>query len=230
MKFYDDMVDQIPRKCILCPWNQRETHCLHRWPHIWNSCTNGASHHQNMRELPLKQKRIRIRNLYCSNITRIYRGTIHTIKIRVRKWYLYRLTKACHNYFMCTCTWTHTQKKITHTCTYETRPINLNYISRRALLRWSNRNWKPRLTYLQNFLTNSWSPLLADIRVRKIPSWSQLKRQVKLSNDCFDFRISDNSWQNGIHLQQRYSRITDKVFHSRVLFCTCLSLLPVYGS
>ena len=111
MKFYDDMVDQIPRKCILCPWNQRETHCLHRWPHIWNSCTNGASHHQNMRELPLKQKRIRIRNLYCSNITRIYRGTIHTIKIRVRKWYLYRLTKACHNYFMCTCTWTHTHKK-----------------------------------------------------------------------------------------------------------------------
>ena len=32
MKFYDDMVDRIPRKHILWPWNQRETHCLHQWP------------------------------------------------------------------------------------------------------------------------------------------------------------------------------------------------------
>ena len=39
---------------------------------------------------------------------------------------------------------------------------------------------KPRLTYLQNILTNSWSPLLADIRLKKMSSWSQLKRQVKL--------------------------------------------------
>ena len=56
MKFYNDMVDQIPRKRILWPWNQRETHCLHQWSHIWNSRTSGASRHQNTRELQLKRK------------------------------------------------------------------------------------------------------------------------------------------------------------------------------
>ena len=56
MKFYDDMFDQIPRKRILWPRNQRETHCLHRWPRIWNSRTSATSRHQNTRELPLKQK------------------------------------------------------------------------------------------------------------------------------------------------------------------------------
>ena len=56
MKFYDDMFDQIPRKRMLWPRNQRETHCLHRWPHIWNSRTSGASRHPNTMELPLKQK------------------------------------------------------------------------------------------------------------------------------------------------------------------------------
>ena len=56
MKCYHDMVDQIPPKRILWPWNQWESHCLHRRPHIWNSRTSGASHHQNTRELPLEQK------------------------------------------------------------------------------------------------------------------------------------------------------------------------------
>ena len=52
MKCYHDMVDQIPPKRILWPWNQWESHCLHRRPHIWNSRTSGASRHQNTRELP----------------------------------------------------------------------------------------------------------------------------------------------------------------------------------
>ena len=56
MKFYDNMVDQIPRKRIWRPWNHRKSHCLHRWPHIWISRTSGASRHQNTMELPLKQK------------------------------------------------------------------------------------------------------------------------------------------------------------------------------
>ena len=56
MKCYHDMVDQIPPKRILWPWNQWESHCLHRRPHIWNSRTSGASRHQNTRELPLEQK------------------------------------------------------------------------------------------------------------------------------------------------------------------------------
>ena len=52
MKYYHDMVDQIPPKRILWPWNQWESHCLHRRPHVWNS-----PRHQNTRELPLEQKR-----------------------------------------------------------------------------------------------------------------------------------------------------------------------------
>ena len=56
MKCYHDMVDQIPPKRILWPWNKWESHCLHRRPHIWNSRTSGASRHQNTRELPLEQK------------------------------------------------------------------------------------------------------------------------------------------------------------------------------
>ena len=56
MKCYHDMVDQIPPKRILWPWNQWESHCIHRRPHIWNSCTSGASRHQNTRELTLEQK------------------------------------------------------------------------------------------------------------------------------------------------------------------------------
>ena len=35
-KCFRNMVDQIPQKRILRPWNQWESHCLHRWPHIWN--------------------------------------------------------------------------------------------------------------------------------------------------------------------------------------------------
>ena len=38
------------------PWNQWESHCIHRWPHIWNSHTSGASRHQNTTEVPLEQK------------------------------------------------------------------------------------------------------------------------------------------------------------------------------
>ena len=30
MKFYNGVIDQIPQKRILRPWNQRESHCLHR--------------------------------------------------------------------------------------------------------------------------------------------------------------------------------------------------------
>ena len=56
MKCYHSMVDQIPQKRILRPWNQWESHCLHRRPHIWNSHTSGASHDHNTRELALKQK------------------------------------------------------------------------------------------------------------------------------------------------------------------------------
>ena len=56
MKCYHGMVDQIPQKRILRRWNQWESHCLHRRPHIWNSRTSGASRHQDTRELPLKQK------------------------------------------------------------------------------------------------------------------------------------------------------------------------------
>ena len=56
MKCYHDMVDPIPPKRILWPWNQWESHCLHRRSHIWNSRTSGASRHQNTRELPLEQK------------------------------------------------------------------------------------------------------------------------------------------------------------------------------
>ena len=56
MKCYHDMLDQIPPKRILWSWNQWESHCLHRRPHIWNSRTSGASRHQNTRELPLEQK------------------------------------------------------------------------------------------------------------------------------------------------------------------------------
>ena len=56
MKCYHNMVDQIPPKCSLWPWNLWESHCLHQRPHIWNSRTSGASHHQNTRELPLEQK------------------------------------------------------------------------------------------------------------------------------------------------------------------------------
>ena len=44
------MVDQIPQKRILRPWNQWESHCLHRRPHIWNSCTSGASRHHGTHE------------------------------------------------------------------------------------------------------------------------------------------------------------------------------------
>ena len=47
MKCYHDMVDQIPPKRILWPWNQWESHCLHRWPHIWNSherCVTSSEH------------------------------------------------------------------------------------------------------------------------------------------------------------------------------------------
>ena len=49
-KCYRNMVDQIPQKRILGPWNQRESHCLHRWPHIWNSRTSGASRHHGAHE------------------------------------------------------------------------------------------------------------------------------------------------------------------------------------
>ena len=57
MKCYHDMVDQTPPKRILWPWNQWESHCLHRRrPHIWNSRTSGASCYQNTGELPLEQK------------------------------------------------------------------------------------------------------------------------------------------------------------------------------
>ena len=35
-KCWRNMVDQIPQKRILRPWNQWESHCLHRQPHIWN--------------------------------------------------------------------------------------------------------------------------------------------------------------------------------------------------
>ena len=109
---------------------------------------------------------------------------------------------------MCTCTWTHTHthKKNTHARRHETQPININYIWR-ALLRWSNRNWKPRLTYLQKNLTNSWSLLLGkyhhDHNQRE--KWSC---QMTVLNHCVNFRKRENSWQNGIHLQQRYTRIT----------------------
>ena len=44
-KCYHNMVDQIPQKRILRPWNQWESHCLHGRPHIWNSHTSGASRH-----------------------------------------------------------------------------------------------------------------------------------------------------------------------------------------
>ena len=56
MKCYHNMVDQIPQKRILRPWNQWESHCLYRRPHIWNSRTSVASRHQHTRELPLEQK------------------------------------------------------------------------------------------------------------------------------------------------------------------------------
>ena len=56
MKCYHDTADQIPPKRILWLWNQRESHCLHWRPHIWNSRTSGASRYQNTRELPLEQK------------------------------------------------------------------------------------------------------------------------------------------------------------------------------
>ena len=56
MKCYHNMVDQIPQKRILRPWNQWEVHCLHRRPHIWNSRTSGAPRHQDTKELPLEQK------------------------------------------------------------------------------------------------------------------------------------------------------------------------------
>ena len=58
MQCNHDMVDQIPQKRILRPWNQWESHCLHRRPHIRNSRTSGASHAHNTRELALKQKLI----------------------------------------------------------------------------------------------------------------------------------------------------------------------------
>ena len=45
-----NMVDQIPQKRILQPWNIWESHCLHRRPHIWNSHTSGASRHHGAHE------------------------------------------------------------------------------------------------------------------------------------------------------------------------------------
>ena len=130
--------------------------------------------------------------IFIAQISLIYRGThVHTIKMKNKKknsnihWLEHALIISCvhaHEH-------THTKKRklrnkvTTHMCRHETQPIN--YISWHALLRGSNPNWKPRLTYLQKNLTNSWSPLLADIRVRKVSLWSQLKRQVKLSNGCF---------------------------------------------
>ena len=56
MKCYHNMVDHIPQKRTLRPWNQWESHCLHPRPHIWNSRTSGASRHKHTRELPLQQK------------------------------------------------------------------------------------------------------------------------------------------------------------------------------
>ena len=47
-KCYHNIVDQIPQKRIFRPWNQWESHCLHRRPHIWNSCTSGASRHHGV--------------------------------------------------------------------------------------------------------------------------------------------------------------------------------------
>ena len=54
MEYYHNMVDKIPQKRILRPWNQRESHCLHRRPYIWNLRTSGASRHQHTKELPLE--------------------------------------------------------------------------------------------------------------------------------------------------------------------------------
>ena len=49
-KCYHNMVDEIPQKRILRPRNQRESHCLHRRPPIWNSHTSGASCHHGAHE------------------------------------------------------------------------------------------------------------------------------------------------------------------------------------
>ena len=56
MNCFHNLVEQIPQKCILLPWSQWESHCLHRRPHIWNSFSDGASRHKHTRELPLEQK------------------------------------------------------------------------------------------------------------------------------------------------------------------------------
>ena len=49
-KCYRNMVDQIPQKRILRPWNQWESQCLHRRPHIWNSRTSDTSRHHGVHE------------------------------------------------------------------------------------------------------------------------------------------------------------------------------------
>ena len=49
-KCYCTMVDQIPQKRMLWPWNQLESHCLHRRPHIWNSRTSGVSRNHGAHE------------------------------------------------------------------------------------------------------------------------------------------------------------------------------------
>ena len=48
-KCYRNMVDQIPPIRILRPWNQWESHWLHRRHDIWNSRTSGASRHHGAR-------------------------------------------------------------------------------------------------------------------------------------------------------------------------------------
>ena len=49
-KCYRNIVDWIPQKRILRPWNQCESHCLHQRPHIWNSRTSCASRHHGAQE------------------------------------------------------------------------------------------------------------------------------------------------------------------------------------
>ena len=48
--FFAEKIKLTSQKRILQPWNQWESHCLHRRPHIWNSRTSGPSRHHGAHE------------------------------------------------------------------------------------------------------------------------------------------------------------------------------------
>ena len=159
--------------CLMAPSNYLEQ----RWLIVSNAVFTSQRMHNVfvfIIEFEFHRLRIRIRNIYCSNVTKIYRGIcVEKIKIYMTNTKILTLSirvGLSHSLHLHMYTNTHTRAKtdstqITHTHTRDTKQRlkfhDVHYWD--GQIETGNSRW-----HTWFFFTISWSILLADIRVKNI--------------------------------------------------------------